>query len=211
MRNLAIGILLLGLAGCESTYYSTLEKVGIHKRDIMADRVEEASEAQQDAQETFTDALTSFSELTQFNGGELEQVYNSLNDKYEASESAAKQVSSRIEAVEGVSEALFAEWEDELELYSSARLRQDSQKKLKMTRRSYQQMLSAMRKAEKKMTPVLDTLRDNTLFLKHNLNAAAIGSLKQEFSVLKKDIRLAIRDMEVAIAESDRFLKTLKQ
>ncbi|RXJ72681.1 DNA repair protein [Veronia nyctiphanis] len=192
-------------------YYSTLEKVGIHKRDIMAERVENASAAQQDAQETFTDALSSFSALTQFDGGELEQVYKTLNDKYEASEDAAEQVRSRIQSVEDVSDALFTEWEEELDLYSSPRLRRDSQAKLLKTRRSYQQMVSAMRKAENKMAPVLDTLRDNTLYLKHNLNAAAIGSLKQEFSGLKQDISVAIKDMKSAIAESERFLATLKQ
>lgn len=61
------------------------------------------------------------------------------------------------------------------------------------------------------MTPVLNTLRDNTLYLKHNLNAAAIGSLKSEFAGLEREINRAIKDMQIAIAESDRFLATLNR
>ena len=37
-----------------------MEKVGIHKRDIIVDRVENARDAQADAQKQFEDALEQF-------------------------------------------------------------------------------------------------------------------------------------------------------
>ncbi|WED21916.1 DUF2959 domain-containing protein [Vibrio sp. JC009] len=210
MRYLLTAILsVFVLSGCQSAYYSAMEQVGVHKRDIMVDRVEDAKESQQEAQQEFTSALEALSALTQFDGGELESMYNQINDRYEASEAAAQDVSDRIAAIEDVSDALFDEWQAELELYSSAKLRRSSEQKLKETKSSYQTMLKAMKRAEAKMTPVLNTLRDNTLYLKHNLNAAAIGSLKGEFSSLEKDIEYAIRDMKAAIAESDKFLSKL--
>ncbi|MFY2160342.1 DUF2959 domain-containing protein [Vibrio alginolyticus] len=208
---LAIVLSIFTLTGCQSAYYSAMEQVGYHKRDIMVDRVEDAKESQQDAQEEFTSALEALSAITNFDGGELENVYNNINDKYEDSEKAAQDVRDRIAAIEDVSGALFDEWQDELELYSSAKLRRSSEQKLRETKASYKTMLSAMKRAEKKMTPVLDTLRDNTLYLKHNLNANAIGSLQGEFSSLEKDIQFAIKQMNEAIAESDKFLQKLNQ
>lgn len=199
------------LSGCQSAYYSAMEQVGIHKREIMVDRVEEANEAQQEAQQQFTSALDALKTLNQFDGGELESVYNNINDQYEASSEAAEKVSERIAAIEDVANALFDEWQDELSLYTSATLRRDSERKLKATQASYRRMLSAMHRAEQKMTPVLNTLRDNTLYLKHNLNAAAIGSLQGEFNALQRDIQRAISDMEAAIAESERFISQLKK
>lgn len=210
MRLISTLLLFFTLAGCQSAYYATMEKVGVHKRDIMADRVEAASDAQQEASEQFTSALDALTTLTNFDGGELQTMYDTINDQYEDSEAAVKNVRERIEAVEDVSDALFDEWREELSLYSSATLRRDSERKLKETERSYAQMLSAMKKAESKMEPVLDTLRDNTLYLKHNLNAAAIGALKGEFAGLENEINRAIKDMQAAIAESERFLATLK-
>ncbi|CZF84955.1 hypothetical protein GCE9029_04723 [Grimontia celer] len=210
MRLISTLLLLFTLAGCQSAYYATMEKVGVHKRDIMADRVEAASDAQQEASEQFTSALDALTTLTNFDGGELQTMYDTINDQYEDSEAAVENVRERIEAVEDVSDALFDEWREELSLYSSTALRRDSERKLKDTERSYGQMLSAMKKAESKMEPVLDTLRDNTLYLKHNLNAAAIGALKGEFAGLEQEINRAIKDMQTAIAESERFLATLK-
>ncbi|WP_299019950.1 DUF2959 domain-containing protein [uncultured Photobacterium sp.] len=199
------------LSGCQSAYYSAMESVGVHKREIMVDRVEEATEAQQDAQQQFTSALEALKALTQFDGGELEDMYNRINDQYEASTDAADKVSSRIAAIEDVADALFDEWQDELSLYTSSKLKRDSERKLNNTKASYQRMFSAMHRAEQKMTPVLNTLRDNTLYLKHNLNAAAIGDLQGEFNTLQRDIERAIGDMESAIAESERFISQLKK
>lgn len=208
---LAIVLSIFTLTGCQSAYYSAMEQVGYHKRDIMVDRVEDAKQSQQDAQQEFTSALEALSALTNFDGRELETVYNQINDKYQDSEKAAQDVSDRIAAIEDVSDALFAEWQEELKLYTSTKLKRSSEQKLKETQRSYNTMLSAMKRAEDKMTPVLNTLRDNTLYLKHNLNASAIGSLQGEFASLEQDIQYAIQDMNAAIAESDKFLQKLSQ
>ena len=208
---IVIVLSIFTLTGCQSAYYSAMEQVGYHKRDIMVDRVEDAKESQQDAQEEFTSALEAVSSLTNFSGGDLEDMYNQINDKYQDSEKAAQNVSDRIAAIEDVSDALFAEWQSELDLYTSASLRRSSEQKLRETQSSYKTMLSAMKRAEKKMDPVLNTLRDNTLYLKHNLNASAVGSLQGEFMSLEKDIAYAIEQMNAAIAESDKFLAQLNQ
>lgn len=208
---LTLMLSLLTLVGCQSTYYSAMEQVGYHKRDIMIDRVEDAKTSQQEAQQEFSSALEALSVLTQFDGGELESVYEQINDKYQASEEAAEEVAARIAAIEDVSQALFDEWQEELDLYTSATLRRSSEQKLRETKASYQTMLKAMKRAESKMTPVLNTLRDNTLYLKHNLNASAIGSLQGEFTNLEKEIQFAIAQMNEAISESEKFLQTLQQ
>ncbi|MCG9554225.1 DUF2959 domain-containing protein [Vibrio sp. Isolate31] len=208
---IVIVLSIFTLTGCQSAYYSAMEQVGYHKRDIMVDRVEDAKESQQDAQEEFTSALEALSSLTNFSGGDLEDMYNKINDKYQDSEKAAQNVSDRIAAIEDVSDALFEEWQAELDLYTSDSLRRSSEQKLRETKSSYQTMLSAMKRAEKKMDPVLNTLRDNTLYLKHNLNASAVGSLQSEFMSLEKDIAYAIKQMNAAIAESDKFLARLNR
>jgi len=201
--------LLLWLGGCESTYYAAMEKVGLEKRDILVDRVEDARDAQEDAQEQFTTALERYSALVDYDGGELQSVYEDLNDEYEDSEAAAERVRGRIDAIEDVAGDLFDEWEDELAQYSSASLRRDSEAKLRDTRRRYDQLIAAMRRAETRMDPVLDALRDNVLYLKHNLNASAIGALQGELGSIRADVDRLVAEMNTAIAESNAFLATL--
>jgi hypothetical protein len=59
--------------------------------------------------------------------------------------------------------------------------------------------------------PVLDNLRDNVLYLKHNLNARAIAALRGELDTINTDVDRLIDAMEVAIAESDRFIAEMRQ
>jgi len=206
---LLITVLLVG--GCSSTYYGAMEKVGIHKRDILIDRVEDARDSQSEAQEQFKSALEQFGAVVQIENTDLKQAYEKLNSEYEDSKDAAENVSERIDKVESVAEALFDEWEDELELYKSAKLRNSSKRKLRDTKARYKEMLASMHRAEKSMQPVLDTFQDNVLFLKHNLNAQAIGSLRSEFSTLKDDIGDLIKKMNVAIETSNQFIADIKQ
>jgi uncharacterized protein YukE len=200
----------LFLTACESTYYSAMEEMGIHKRDIFVDRIEDVQEAQKDGQEQFKSALEQFKSVVNFDGGNLEKVYNQLNDELEDSEEAAEEIRSRIADVDSVANALFEEWKDELGQYTNANLRRDSERKLKDTQRRYNNLLTSMRKAEKSIDPVLNTLRDNTLYLKHNLNARAISSLKSELSNVNSNVSTLINAMEKAIQESEVFIEQLK-
>ena len=205
-----ISFLLLSMAGCQSAYYGAMEKVGVHKRDIMVNRVESAQEAQSDAKEQFESALAEFRSIVQIKDQDLAQRYDRLNDEYEDSKDAAKSVTDRIDAVEDVSEALFDEWEDEIELYSSANLKRQSAAKLSQTKRQYQGLIRAMRNAEARMEPVLQAFQDQVLFLKHNLNARAIDSLQGELGSIETDVAQLIREMERSIAESEAFISSLQ-
>lgn len=198
--------LLLATAGCQTTYYRTMEAFGVHKREILVDRVEEARDEQTEAKEQFQSALEAFSDVVGFEGGDLEAMYEKLNDEYEASESQAQEVRDRIKAVEDVAEALFDEWEDELDLYTSQELRRSSERTLRDTRRRYEDMIAAMHRAESKMDPVLDRFRDQVLFLKHNLNARAIASLENTVVTLESDVARLVRELEASIAEADAFI-----
>lgn len=202
------------LAGCQSTlddaYFNLWDKVGVEKREILVDRVENAQETQQEAQQQFSSALAEFSALINFDGGKLEDIYNDLNDQFEASKSSAAAVSSRIDKVQSVAESLFREWEEELNLIKNVKLKRDSQNKLNNTQAKYDGLLKSMRKAESSMAPILSALQDNVLYLKHNLNANAIGALQGEFTTIKRDVNSLISEMNEAISQSDEFINTLK-
>ncbi|WP_377113072.1 DUF2959 domain-containing protein [Pseudoalteromonas sp. M58] len=203
--------LMLMLSGCQSAYYSAMEKVGVHKRDILIDRVEETKDSQQESQQEFQSALERLTTLINFDGGELQDAYNQLNDDYESSLQAANEVSSNINKVEDVAEALFDEWNDELEQYKSASLKRESSKKLAATQRQFDQLLRSMRSAESKMEPVLSSLKDNVLYLKHNLNAQAVAAIKGEFTNLKRDIQLLMNDMNKSIENSNKFIEQMNK
>lgn len=198
------------LSACQSAYYGAWEALGIEKRDILVDRVESAKDAQQEAQQQFSSALQELSVLISYDGGELENVYDGLKQQYESSAASAADVSARIDKVQSVADDLFDEWSQELSLYKNANLKRDSQRKLRDTQVQYQGLLRAMRVSENRMQPVLDALQDNMLYLKHNLNANAVGALKGELSNIQRDVERLLTDMNLSIKASNDFIQRMK-
>lgn len=196
-------------AGCQGVYYKTMETFGKHKRDILVDRVGNAREAQEDAKEQFQTALEKFSSVVKVPTGELQNKYNQLKTELDKSEAKAKAVSTRIADVESVAKALFDEWESELEQYNNKDLRRTSEQKLKQTQGRYDQLISAMKKAERKIAPVLSAFRDQVLFLKHNLNAQAVASLQGELVYIESNVSSLIKEMDASIAEANAFINSM--
>jgi len=210
IRYLLVLVVSSLLAGCASTYYNAWEKVGFLKSDILVSRVEKTRDSQEDAQEEFKDALEQFGSIVALENTDLKQAYDRLNGEYENSQDAAAEVSDRINSVESVAEDLFEEWAEEIEQFTNPDFKRSSSSQLRDTRSRYSGMLASMRRSEQSMAPVLETFRDNVLFLKHNLNAQAIGSLRGEFASLEQDIAVLIREMNRSIAESNKFIDELQ-
>ncbi len=192
-----------------SVYYNARESIGDHKRGIVIYQVEQACVSLQETRNEFEDALERFKSLVTVSETSLEHRYHQLNRQYQFCRAKSDSVSDRIRAIEEVSDALFAEWEKELNEYTNRALRNSSKQQLKIARQNYGRLIKALRTAEAKIQPVLSAFKDQVLYLKHNLNAQAIAALQQEFIVIGIDISQLIRAMELTIAEASQFVSVL--
>src|ERR1051325_3554716 len=203
-------ILLSLLSGCRSAYYSAWEKFGVYKRDILKKNVKAARDEEKAASEQFKDALTRLKEMYAFQGGDLEKTYNTMQKDYDRSVERANSVHKRVKDVDTVANDLFKEWQNEIGEMNSEKLRADSQQKLHETQRRYDEMFAALKRAEKSMDPVLTRFHDQVLYLKHNLNAAAIASLKGETTNIQAEISRLLEEMNNAISQADQFISSLR-
>jgi hypothetical protein len=215
IRHASIALVAISLcaasnAGCDSLYYKTMKKFGLEKRDILVKRVREARESQEEAKEDFRTALEKFRDVVEVEGGSLEKKYDTLNKELERSEDKARQVHDRIAKVREVSDDLFKEWEKEIGKYSDRTLRSESERELRDTRKRADSLIASMEKAEGRITPVLQPLRDRVLFLKHNLNARAIGALKGELVTVTGNVDSLIADLDRSIREADAFINDMR-
>ncbi len=199
----------LSAAACDSIYYKTMKRFGMEKRDILVKRVRDAQKSQAEAKEEFQTALERFKSVIEVEDSTLEQKYETLSRELERSEDKAKRVRDRIKAVRDVSEDLFNEWRKELGNYSDRSLRAESERDLRETKRRADALIVSMAKAEARIAPVLTPLQDRVLFLKHNLNARAIGALGNELSTMRGDVDSLVAELEAAIKEADTFIKAM--
>ena len=209
MTHRAAILLLVLVVGCSSAYYATMEKLGWEKRDLLVSRVEAARDSQDQAKTEFKDALEQFRSVVKVESGKLEESYDKVRAAYEDADARATDVRNRVDAVENVGGALFREWSDEIEGMKDAGLRTRSRQLRKESLGRYERMLAAMKKAAGSMTPVLDTMRDQVTFMKHNLNAKAVNAMRGSLADIEGDVGRLLKDMERSIAEADAFISDL--
>lgn len=67
-----------------------------------------------------------------------------------------------------------------------------------------------MKRAEQRIEPVLKPLRDQVLYLKHNLNARALAAIKGELVKVDAQVNQLVKDMNRSIAEADKFIQSME-
>lgn len=209
LAPLAIAAGLAGLTACSTVYYSAMEKFGYEKRDLLKSAVKASRNEQKEAGAQFQDALTQLRAMTKFDGGALEKAYDKFKGEFDACESEANDVRAKIKNMDKVASDLFREWETEIGQYANPTLAADSRTKLSATRSRFAQVSSALHASEASMEPVLRQFHDQVLYLKHNLNAAAVGSLRGTADSIQGDLQRLMTQMNASIAEADKFIQTL--
>jgi hypothetical protein len=210
-RHTLLLLAAASLAACSTVKYEALEQVGVYKRDILVDRVEDARDSQADTREEVLAAYEELNILIGEEGGELERQYKRLNRKVERSKDAIEELDDHLAAIDEVSADLFEEWEEELAEYNSAALRADQEQKLRESRRQFTSLRQRMQVARDRVDPVMAVLNDNVLYLKHSLNARALDALRGEATALEGKVDALIADMQVAIDEANAFINQMRE
>jgi hypothetical protein len=182
---------------------------GKEKRDILVARVKDSKKEQQETKEQIKTTMESFQELTGFQGGQLEKNYKKLSGEYEKAADSAKKLHDRINSIDQVSNDLFKEWQKEIDGMGNRKLKRQSEAMLRSSRLQEASYLKSMRQTEARMTPVLAAFHDQVVFLKHNLNARAIGSLKGTSTRISTDVDVLLTSLDGSIAQADALIQSL--
>jgi chromosome segregation ATPase len=210
-RTICIPLVAVTLlvAGCTSAYYKTMQTLGKEKRDILVQRIKDAKKDQDQTKQQLQTTMESFQALTGFQGGSLEKSYKRLNSDYESANSQAGKLHDKIQSIDQVSNDLFKEWQGEIAAMGNAKLKAQDTVMLRNAKSRQATYMRAMRRTEDQIAPVLKAFRDQVLFLKHNLNSRAIGSLKGTTAGLQGDVADLIQSIDASSQEADKLISSL--
>jgi ElaB/YqjD/DUF883 family membrane-anchored ribosome-binding protein len=190
--------------------YQGYEMLGIQKRDLLKRYIASTREDQKEASETFEDALDKLRKLYAMPESQLETQYRAVKSSFEKSDQKARGVRGDREKMQTTARDLFREWEGEIEQMQSPDLKSRSREKLRASRAKFGELDHSLDASERKMQPILSHLKDHVLYLKHNLNAESLSSLRKEHDRIAGDIDGLVKDMNRAIARADEFVSTIR-
>ena len=85
-------------------------------------------------------------------------------------------------------------------------MKSSSQQSYADSKQQYEKLQGVMKNSTKGMYPVLAKLKDNVLYLKHNLNAKAVGVLGGEVTTIEQEVEQLIFDMNASVDEAEIFI-----
>jgi hypothetical protein len=207
--SLSLMVFAVLLSGCHSTYYKAMSTLGKEKRDILVSRIKDAKKDQDQTKQKLQTTMESFQALTGFKGGSLEKSYKRLNSDYESAASQAGKLHDKIQSIDQVSNDLFKEWQGEINAMDNGKLKSQDTVLLRNAKTRQATYMRAMRRTEDQIAPVLKAFHDQVLFLKHNLNARAIGSLKNTSAGLQSDVAGLVQSIDASSQEADKLISSL--
>jgi hypothetical protein len=207
--SLSVIVFSLLLSGCHSTYYKAMSTLGKEKRDILVQRIKDAKKDQDQTKQKLQTTMESFQALTGFKGGSREKSYKRLNSDYESAASQADKLHDKIQSIDQVSNDLFKEWQGEINAMDNGKLKSQDSVMLRNAKTRQATYMRAMHRTEDQIAPVLKAFHDQVLFLKHNLNARAIGSLKNTSAGLQSDVAGLVQSIDASSQEADKLISSL--
>jgi hypothetical protein len=177
----------------------------------LAKRATQAIAAQQAAVEQFQTDRQALLALANSEESDLKTPYRALFHAYNDSIEVVVAVSSAVANVDQTASEIFREWEEEIEVYTDARLKADSQANFAKTQQSYESLIRSLRQTEAKLDPTLAALKGNVTHFKHQLTASGLASRKPELLALEQDIAGLINSLNTSIASCDAFIRSVQR
>lgn len=204
MRRPSLALVLVlapALGACSTVYYAAMYQLGWAKADLLANRVQQARDAMDQARIQFADALPDFAAARAETGGDRAARRRALEASYADSAQSAAVIADRRAAVEHAGDALFEEWLREIAADDPGQ-RGRRQQLYERFRPGYDRLLDAMRGAEASLAPVLAAMRAQL--------AAAGGGATPATGVAAADGDRLVRDLQLAVALADQYVAALE-
>jgi hypothetical protein len=199
-RSLVLALALAPVAGLLSCASSSPSSGLARVDDLVGwiERVHVESELARQRSHEAIDALRAIVSPA-FSGNAIAS-YTEFTQKLRASEDQASQLHASVTAMKSAAEPVFERWSGDLLAFTNAQLRQRSQQRLEETRARYRNILATIEPALISYETFNIGLRDVSLFLGNDFNAAAIADIADD-----------VRTLTASVGELDgRFDKSLE-
>ncbi len=181
-KTLAVGLLFLGTPAC-ATFNGLFASSsnGPSQVDNLVSSIETVYVNSEVAKEKVELAYAKLQALTSADfAGNAVQAYNDFVVAVEDSEAHAETLSESVAPMKDMAGPVFEQWARDLSSYQSTTMRQRSQARLAATRERFDAVVAAADPAVATYELYNRNLRDHVLYLKNDLNPAALGAVQAE-------------------------------
>ena len=194
-KTFAVGLLLVAAPACSTIngLFSGSPQ-GPNQIDNLVSSIETVYVNSELAKEKVDVAFSKLQTLTSSNfSGDAVAAYQDFVLAVEESEAHAETLAESVEPMKELAGPVFEQWARDLSSYQSTTMRQRSQARLAATRERYDAVVAAVDPAMATFELYNRSLQDHVLYLKNDLNPAALGAVQGEVQQVGK-LAVELRD-----------------
>jgi hypothetical protein len=186
-------------------------------QDAGVKQVEQLTKKCKGTVEAITNTKTQLQKTTDVYNGLLAEdakdrkdLYKKLQQEMATTDKRRAEIAVRAGEMNTEADTLFKGWADSTAAISDAALRKRSEDRLTKTKASYAQIGTVGQKATDLYGPVMKALQDQVTFLGHDLNPAAIASLKPNAVKLNTSVSELVKRIDDTISTADTTCAALR-
>lgn len=210
LASIPLLALLLALNGCSATYYAAAEQLGWAQHDVLANRIQLASDALEEAAARVTDAARSLGRLVDAPDGELAARFQDVQRAQTEATALTAEVPPRLAAVEGAGQTLFDAWATDIAATTDAGHRARDQALFALSQQHYVRVLGGLHDAEGSLTAVLAILQAQIAPLAARLDRETVDTMRAALPALGSAVTGLESDVDVAVALSTKYVGELE-
>lgn len=199
--------LLAVLAGCATGNDSQTGPIKVAELMTSVERVHIEAER---ARDSISDSFARLNVIAagRFDSDPAAVLYAKFVRSIDVAEEQAKRYSAAVGPMLESAEPVFENWQADIALISSDRLRQRGEVRYQVAKERYDAIASVAVPAQEQLNGFVAALRDHALFLGHDLNASAIDDIQEEVKLVAQTAIELDRNLESTMSTTRAYAET---
>jgi HD superfamily phosphohydrolase len=201
-------ILIAGLALCVAGSASA-QRTGHQQIDRLISRAESTVSQISLTRLQAQDTVDAYKALIS-GEGDSRRAFRDLNRELDRLDSQRERTRSRARRMESSAKELFAEWANSITKISSEELGATARTRLDDTRQRYDELIALGGEAGDAFDAFAASLRDQVVFVEHDLNEAALDSLREYSPTFDEKSQTLFRKINSVVGTASRLIESMR-
>src|SRR4029453_6666611 len=184
---------------------------GINQTETLIKKGEQTMKAVTEARQQLEKTLANYNTIVDGKAVDPKDSYKDLGKAVKESEDRVADVTKQREEMDAEAGKLFASWKASMDAIGSPELKKKSQARLETTQASYGKIATAGKDAKSEYDAFLGGLKDQITFLGHDLNPAALASLKPDAAKLNDRAQKMFAKIDGVSAAANASIDGMRQ
>jgi Protein of unknown function (DUF2959) len=184
---------------------------GVNQSETLVKKGEQTVKAVTEAKQQLEKTLANYNTIVEGKAADPKASYKDLGKAVKDSQDRVADVTRRKEEMDAEAGKLFASWKASVDGIGSPDLKKKSQERLEETQGRYGKIATAGKDARSEYDAFLAGLNDQITFLGHDLNPAALASLKPDATKLNDRAKKMFEKIDGVSATANASIDAMRQ